>query len=207
MHSMSGLILKEPSHEYFLNGLRIPGATGILKANGVIEDTWFNEGARFRGTAVHACCHYLAEGYLDLGSVKPEIIGFLNAYQEACQSLDFWPQECETAIYHPIYLYGVKPDQIGIYGGLNGGLKKEGIFELKTGQMQPWTALQTALQAMARWPRDYFTKVRFGIELHEDGTFKAEQFTDVKDFDVAMSMISVYQWKNQKMKKETKTNE
>lgn len=188
--------LIEPDHKYLLDGQEMPGATGILKANGVIDDKWFNEAARDRGRAVHKACHFLAEGDLNWDAMTDELRGYVEAYEKAVEAIDFMPIKCETPIYHPVYFYGTTPDQIGIIGSMV-NRTDPGLVELKTGTMQKWTSLQTAFQAMAEWPGDYFRAKRFGIEIHADGTFKAEEFINMDDFDVAVGMIAAYKWKLQ----------
>lgn len=194
--------LIEPDHVYKLKGKRIPGTTEMLNSCGIIDSRWFNEEAAKRGKEVHEACHFLAEGDLDMDSIRPGIRGYVDAYEAAVEELNFFPTECERAIYHPIYLYGTKPDQVGFVR--KNGKDQDAIVELKSGIMQPWTRLQTAFQAMARWPQDYYTKLRFGIELSPDGSKKVDQFADPEDFEVVMGIYMAVVWKQKYLKGETR---
>lgn len=192
--------LVEPEHQYFKGDRRILGTTEILRACGVIDDKWYNAQAAARGRAVHAACHFLAEGDLDWDTLAVEFHGYVEAYQAATEAIDFFPRECERALCHPLYLYGTKPDQIGFIGDAPGKLKgvaaqDDAVVELKTGTMMEWTRLQTAFQAMAKWPDNYFTKLRFGVELGADGKYRVEHFADVGDFDDALGMYLTATWK------------
>lgn len=176
------------SHQYFLDGRKILNVTKILRLCGVIDDRFYNEEARIRGTIVHKCCHYLAENDLDWNTVDPALIGYIKAYLKFLTDSGFVPNECEKKIYHPTLYYACTPDQIG-----DGG--RDQIIELKTGHMPKWTGLQLALQAMARFPERYYEIARVGVELHEDETYRHENFNDEQDFDVAMGMVSIANWR------------
>ena len=181
-------------HTYWLDGCLIPGTTQILKSAGVIDDTFYNDAARIRGQAAHAACHYFAEGDLDMERLDPALVPYVTAYGKFLTDTGFIPKECEKPIYHPTYLYGSTPDHIG-------DLKKaDAIAELKTGTMMPWTSLQTAFQAMARWPNDYMTKIRIGVELSAKGTYRFQFFEDLNDFDVAAGMLASFNWKKNHLK-------
>lgn len=186
--------LSETDHVYHLGDRILPGTTEILRANGVIDSTWFNEVAMQRGRAVHFACQLLAEGDLAWESLDKSLLGYVEAYHKAIQELDFMPYECEVIKYHPIYFYGTKPDQIGLFGS------KNGIIELKTGTMQPWTALQTAFQAFAIWPTDFFSKIRIGLELHANGTFRTETYENESNYATAVALYEVWKWKVENQK-------
>lgn len=81
------------------------------------------------------------------------------------------------------------PDQIGQEGGI------EGIVEIKTGTMMPWTAIQTAFQALLKWPENYSDKFRYGLNLKENRKYKLVKFDDPNDFKIALNAISTYWWK------------
>ena len=60
-----GLTFVPTKHRYLLDGRVVPGVTSILKAAGYVDDTYFTEYARDRGSAAHAATHYYDEGDLD----------------------------------------------------------------------------------------------------------------------------------------------
>ena|SRR3990167_459452 len=176
------------THTYTLDGRELISATGILRACGVIDGSWFNEAARARGEAVHAACQFEAEGDLEESSLAPEIAPYLEQYKLAVAALGFKPTSCEQPIYHKALLYACTPDQVGLVEG------KLALLELKTGTMQPWTALQTALQSMAVWPEGFMSANRYGLELRPDG-YKLSKFGEFSDFSMATAMVAVAKWK------------
>lgn len=178
------------SHRYFLGDRQLPSVTKILKTCGIIDITHFNESARKRGEIVHKACHYLAEGDLDWTTLAEPFHGYVRAYEKAVKELRWGAVYCEVPFYSNLG-YGCTPDQVGIFG------KQDGVLEIKTGTMQAWTALQTAFQVLAVWPNDYLTKKRVGLELHEDGTWDVDEFTEHDNFDVCFALLTVYKWLSQ----------
>ena len=174
------------THSYYIDGVLVPSATQILNICGVVNNRFFTEGSRARGTAVHSCCHFFAEGDLDWSSVDERIVGYVRAYEAAIKTLDFKPTLCEIPQFSIGLQYGVTPDQVDE--------SKKIIVELKTGYMRPWTSIQTALQAMALWPTDYSNSQRIGVQLGLDRKFRIEYFDEPSDFEVAISMIRVAHW-------------
>lgn len=185
-------------HEYYLGEIRLPGTTELLRSAGIIEESsWHNEAALIRGRNVHKACQFYAEGDLDFDSLKPEIRGYVEAYDKAVFALNFYPEEIEAPCYHNQFLFATIPDQVGYYQKGDGN-KYGGVLEIKSGVMQKWTAIQTALQVLARWPKDYLQKIRVGIELHSDGSFLVQHFTDYDDFGIAISLINIWHWKQKR---------
>jgi hypothetical protein len=183
---------RKSDHTYWLGDRRLPGSTELLRAGGLIDNTaWYNEAALIRGRNVHIACAYLAEGDLNWDTLKLEIRGYVEAYEKAVEELNFIPGEIESPVYHAHLGFATIPDQVGEYQ--NSG--KLGILELKSGVMQHWTAIQTAFQSLARFPGNYYGRLRVGLELHRDGTYRTESYTDVGDFDVAMSLLNIWRYK------------
>ena len=176
-------------HIHKIDGIEVPGTSAIFKSLGVIDDRFYNESARMRGQVVHACCHYLAEGDLNWDTVDASVVGYVRGYEKCLLDTGFQPERCETPTPNFNLLYATIPDQEGL-------IKKDrGVMEFKTGSMMPWTAIQTAFQVMALWPEDYLTKFRIGVELHPDGTYRAQWFDDSNDFNIAQAMVGAYWWK------------
>ena len=181
------------NHTHHIGDLRVPGTSELFKSLGLIDDTWFNESARIRGIAVHAACQFLAEGDLDWKTVDPVIVDYVRAYEKLIKDTGFVAKECEKHVWSDLYNVATIIDQVGTIK------QEEGIIELKTGKIQPYHSIQTAIQAMLRWPDGYLTKFRTVAELHSDGTYRLGWFTDTNDFDVARAMIAVY-WHKRKNK-------
>ena len=175
-------------HKYYLDGIEIPGATSILKSCGLIDDRYYSPESADRGRRVHLACQYLSEGDLDWESLGEDIRGYVEGFGEFLQAYKFQGIELEVPIYHPVMRYGTTPDQIGNFHPI--GTPNPVLVEIKSGSLMEWTALQTALQAMARWPADYLEIHRLGVELKKNGLSKVVPFDDPADFDVAIALVT-----------------
>ena len=172
-------------HEYWLCDKKLLSCTEILKICGLIDDSFYTYETAQRGKVVHYCCHYLAEGDLDWTTVDPIVESYVRAYEKFRNDIYWRPTHCEVPMYHKSMIYGVTPDQYN----------DDAVLEIKSGTMQKWTAIQTALQAMAIWPDDYMRKKRFGVELRNDGSYGTKVFDDINDFNTAIGCVSVANWK------------
>ena len=68
-------------HIYTSNGQTLPSITQILKAEGFIDTTFYNEWARDKGSMVHLACHYDVTGCLDEDSLDDEIRPYLAGFR------------------------------------------------------------------------------------------------------------------------------
>ncbi len=176
-------------HEHWIGDIQVPGTSEIFQSLGFIDGRFYTESSRTRGQVVHACCHYLAEGDLDWGTVDPAIEPYVRAYEQFLKDVPFKPHTCEKPIWSETLLMATIPDQIGQEGGI------DGIVEIKTGTMRPWTAIQTAYQALLKWPDNYLMKFRYGLNLMKDGKYNLVRFDDPDDFEIALNALSTYWWK------------
>ncbi len=177
----------DPTHSYWENGNRMISATGILKVCGDVDTTWYKPEHAKRGSIVHAGCHHIGLGRINWPAWEekyPEIIPYLRAYQKFLADSCFEPKICERPHYHQNLRYGTTIDNIGKWK-----LSHTEIVEIKSGKMMDWTAIQTALQAMAWYPNSYFDIPRWGLELRNDETYKLARFDDPNDFNVAQCKV------------------
>ena len=171
------------THTYILDGKKLLSATQMLQICGLIKNNFYTEVGRERGTRIHLLCQYLAENDLDISDVHSDDLGYVLGYQKALQIMGFKTlTQAETPTFHPHLRYGVMADQVW---------DKTNILEIKTGKMMKWTAIQTALQAMALFPTSFLSKKRHGLELRKNGTYRFEKFEDPADFNVAIGVVSV----------------
>lgn len=99
------LTFDELAHAYFLDGVRVPGVTDVLRGAGLISLVdWRDAEAKLmielgysqaslvpseilqnalaRGTRVHRACHFLSEGDLDWDTVDEKDAGYVRAAQQ-----------------------------------------------------------------------------------------------------------------------------
>ena len=177
-------------HEYWAldTGELLPHITGILEAAGKIDTRWFTQASRDRGTAVHNWTMDIDFKVLpSLDSVEDELRPYLSAYKLFTSIERPVMLEIEVPAVHSVYRFGGRIDrQVRMR-------KRAGVLEIKTGGVQRFHMLQTALQAMlmaeetgipaetlGRWTV-YLRKVgktstrgRFALEEHRDPADFAE---------------------------------
>lgn len=178
-------------HLYFLNGTNIPGVTSCIKAANLIDDRWFNDESRERGTAVHLACFYLLHNDLAWESLDYEILGYVQGFAKFLATSGFKPdlRYCEVPRYHPTLLYGGTPD---LLGWLNG---RYVLIDIKSGIVGLSAQIQTA--AYEHFPEiAALTPARFALRLTAAGDgYLTDEFRDPDDFNVFLSAINVANYK------------
>lgn len=96
------------------DGTAVPATTGILTEAELTPefyktlDPWYAE----KGHAVHSVTEYFDKGTLDLGSVDPQIAGYLDAYRQFRKDLPLDILGIEVRLWHPRYRYAGTIDRI-----------------------------------------------------------------------------------------------
>lgn len=180
------------AHEYIdiVTGAVYPHITGMLKAAGLVDDQWYTEASRDRGSGVHR----LTADY-DLGAITREDVvlvdspykAWLLAHVQACDILQPDWTAIEEPLVHPTFQYGGRPDRVGtLYGA-------RAIVEIKSGSPEPAHAVQLALQALLVAPEEGLpaeTIQRYALYLKGNGRFTLQHFPDHRrDFARARDVI------------------
>ncbi len=158
----------EEGHHYFLGDKILPGITGILKACGYIDSTYYTEEARDRGSHVHLAIKFLNKGTLDWDTVIDRYVGYVAAYEKFVKDWNLKLEFYERPLYHPHLLFAGTPDLVGtVLDGI------PSIIEIKTGPVRKWTALQTAAQELLvrAWEEKPVHRRRWGVCLNVDGSY------------------------------------
>jgi hypothetical protein len=181
--------LDESTHTYrTAEGVVVPGVTTIIKAAGLIDTRWFTEYGRDRGTMVHLACEYDDKGILDDSTVDEAIQGYVIAWRAFKVSAGFTPKTMEVIVHNETYGYAGKYDVAGTIDGNNV------LADRKTGKVMPYTALQLAAYERCMDEPHW----RMAVELHDNGTFRIEQYSDDADWHVFCSALAVHNWKKLK---------
>jgi hypothetical protein len=178
--------LDRKTHVYRLGGRIIPGLTSIMKSNGFISEWAMDEGARRRGSFVHAFTQFYDEDDLDWSQVDDDYLGFVMAWERFRKGTGFTPTLIETPLYHPIFLFAATLDRDGLFPD-----GSKWICEIKTGHIPPYAAFQTAAQELLVGEK----RQRMAVELHADGTYRTETFKDGRDANMFLSCLAVHNWK------------
>lgn len=184
--------LEKEAHVYTdEKGRVIPGITTILTEARMLDTAWFTDVGKARGSAVHAACHYLDEGDLDLGSVDPQIQGYVRAWEKFVRESAFIPSLIEHVVWSDTYRFAATLDRFGI---MNGNFA---VIEIKTGEVEPWAGVQTAAQMICLLEQNYAPVIqkRGAVRLRKDGTYRWNGFEDEGDIQAALGAVAVYHWK------------
>lgn len=192
---MSELRFDEAKHEYTIGGRKIAGVTEVLQPlinyDRVPRDVL--ERACLLGQAVHKATELHDQDDLDIDSLSPEIVPYLEAWQRFCVECDFKPVTIEQRVYHPTYGYAGTLDRSGIIRG------EMAILDIKKMMtLGPVIGVQTAAYREAYnhpLPREQWATRRYGLGLRPDGTYRLEAFNDPSDFAMFLSLLTIKNWK------------
>jgi len=88
------LTFNEAIHEYRYDGVKIPSVSEILERAGLSDFSMVSgrvlQIAQERGSFVHLACELFNRGVLDLDTVDPELIGYVDGWMAFCR--DFKPK-------------------------------------------------------------------------------------------------------------------
>lgn len=183
--------IPEP-HGIKVNGIDVPTITQILAAEGFIDKTWYDEASRDRGSHVHLACHLDNIGQLDEDSVDDIVAGYLESWRKFKRTCRYWPQLSEQPLGSDRYWFGGVLDSAGRLNNTSV------IVEIKTGEIEPWVALQTAAQELLLGK----PHKRFGLRLYDTGAIaKLVPFTNSTDRDVFLAALGIYNWKKNNLKR------
>ena len=136
-------------HEYSDGGVIIRSVTQILKAAGMIDDRWFSEEARDRGSAVHTLCERYAHGIrFDNAGRALASLEYVNAFARFVEDFGVYAIDTETMIEGEIdgHRYAGKYDLMAEIQG------KRVLIDIKTGAKAKWHPVQLAAYAMQSKP-------------------------------------------------------
>jgi len=110
-------------HVYSLGERVRPSVTEILVGTGIVDERWFTEYGRWRGSAVHQVTWFDDEGDLDVDSVvdteaftRREVLGHLEGWRKFRRVTGFAPKAIERSVCHPTLGYAGTPDRVGVLG-------------------------------------------------------------------------------------------
>lgn len=172
------------------SGEVFPSVTQLLRRAGLVDDRWYTQESRDRGTAVHRLTTDYDLGALeDVDGCTSRYKGWLHAHVACMQALRPVLLQVEQPLVHPVLRFGGRPDRIVRLYGIRGP------FEIKSGGPEKAHAIQTALQAIldsmeAGIPPDVLG--RWAAYYQENGKFKVEAFTDRRDIDKAFRILKEY---------------
>ncbi len=180
------------AHVYTVDGIVRPSVTQVLSGVGLIDDRWYTDEARARGSAVHAACHYLDEGDLDWSSVAAEIRPYLSGWEKFKADTGVELLSLEQPVYNSLLGFAGTLDRKAILQGL----EKEWILDIKTGGPEDWHRLQLAAYAGCQ-DKHIVSYQRATVHLSKDGKYALRPhpmrntLTDWADFQAALRVYGL----------------
>jgi hypothetical protein len=172
-------------HEYTVNGIPRPSVTSVLKVAGLINDDWYTEASRRRGSAVHAACHYLDEDDLPESWLETSPhAGYVRAWQKFKSETHFTPSLIEHRIFHSKLGYCGTLDRTGAFQPPP--FEPNVLLDIKTGASARWHRIQLAAYAACFSNPGSFR--RMTIYVREDGTYSIVEYHP-RDYQEALNVF------------------
>lgn len=182
--------LDEATHTYYVDGVQQISVTQVLTLAGLIDDRWFTEFGKWRGSAVHEATHYFDEGDIDRRTLDPIIKPFVADWKKFREDTGFTPTVIEKPFYDGTYNFCGTPDRRGYMGGVIPTMPDQAniLIDIKTypgGHIPFWVRLQLAAYGRLIDPVRIFR--RFAVILTGEGAvvheYPAEDYIeDVNNF-------------------------
>jgi hypothetical protein len=137
-------------HEYTLQstGQRLRSVTGILTDAGLIDNRWYSEESRDRGSAVHILCERYAAGirFDDSGRDLSEL-EYVNAFSRWIADYKVYALKTECLIYGQVdsEIYGGTFDILALIKN------RRVLVDIKTGSKAKWHYKQLAGYSIGRF--------------------------------------------------------
>ena len=163
-----------------------PGVTSILTDVGLIDSKWFDEYSRDRGSLVHQACALYDHGVLNMDTLDPVLLPYVQGWIRFREESGFIPELIEEVVWNETYRYAGTLDRTGTMND------RAVLIDLKSGLAQTWSHLQTAAYA-ACLPEPY---LRYVVELNSYGNYKLSEHKDRKDFGVFLAALTLRNWKH-----------
>ena len=185
------LVLEPITHTYTRDGVRVPGISEIIQSAGMVDDKWFTEYSRDRGSMAHLACQLHDEDDLDESTLDPVIRPYLEAWKKFRADTCFNPELIERKLYHPVYGYAGTLDRYGLFNDY------KSVIELKSGLISAVTGLQLAAQGMLLEANGYEVQKRFALQIKKDGAYKLTPYNDANARVVFLACVTAHNFKTQ----------
>lgn len=176
------------THTYRLGGVVVPSVTQVLNALGMTPTYPDVEFYRARGRAVHRATELFDSGKLKL--VDERLLGYLDSWKAFLYATKFIPTLIEHRVVSETFQYAGTIDRYGTIGG------DPALVDIKSGDIAPYAALQTAAYAHALAEDAIKVRRRLAVRLYEDGQpGRVKEYRDYGDQQQFLCALTVYKWK------------
>lgn len=203
---MPVITLNPETHEYAVDGIKVPGVTKILESAGLIDFSMVPEDlmqrAKLYGEALHRTLEFEDKGILK--TYDAALTNDLEAWRKfkADYHVEFLPDGIERKVMSKRWGVCGTLDRIGY---IKKGLQKLSIVDIKSStSFHPAIRLQTAGYKLC-YEEEHGGKVRvqdrYGVRLNGDGTYTIEKYAEQNDEYAFIAAVQLYKWKQLHMKR------
>ena len=188
--------LDPKTHTYTDEKGPLSGVTSLLGDAGLIDFSMIPEAMRGhymdRGSKVHRATELFDEEDLDFNSLDPVLKEYVKGYIKF--RLDFGERYhivgSEIIVRHPVQRYAGTFDRLCTIDG------ELSILDIKSGGLQPWTALQLQAYLMAHESEGgQKVKARYALQLTKEGAYKLQKYDDPSDAAVWLAVVALARWR------------
>ena len=187
------LTFDEATHSYFLDGRPVPGVTSVIREILAplfrVDSDLMRRAAEF-GTAVHRACELDDKRTLDMATLDPALVPWLEGWRAFTREHDGSFIHSETKICSYKFRFAGTLDRI--VHTFRGPV----LLDIKTSTtIGPEVGVQTAAYAMAA--QEYLgikIKSRLCVQLTEGG-YKLHKLTDPSDQQTFIAALSCWNWR------------
>jgi hypothetical protein len=195
-NSIDTLTFDQEWHCYKLNGIGMSGVSSILKAAGLVDLSGIPElvleRARDFGIAVHKACELEDKGTLDLETLDPALMPYLEAWRRFKADMKVIIIDIEKPVYSKKWWYAGTCDRIATIGG------KRVMVDIKSSAtMYPSMKIQLAGYAIAdEEMTGEKIQERLGVQLLKTADYKIYPYRDeTSDRSVFLSAVTISKFK------------
>jgi hypothetical protein len=186
------IVFKEDTHQYFVDGKEYPSVTTILHSLNdfsFVNKDLLERAAKF-GTAVHYATELYDSNTLDLDTLDPTLMPYVDAWDQFLNAYEPEIISCEQRV----------ASMYGYAGTLDRYVKIDGqriIIDIKSGSVVPkYTGLQLSAYEQAITEGGGRVDKRYVVHL-QPYKYKVIPFNNKVDFITFKSALNLYRWGQQ----------
>lgn len=195
------LKFRASDHAYTLGGMRIPSVTQVIEPLLPYESLpkEIRAAALLRGDLVHKLTALVDESQMSAQTwdeaMAADLSGYMDAWAAFKQATDCAIIAVELRVFHRTYRYAGTLDRLVHFGDDD----VVALLEIKTGELLPEYALQTAAYLHAvndgRARGSEPVERRYAVQLMPNGHFHLWEHKDRADFQVFLAALTIKNWR------------
>lgn len=184
-------------HHHFIDGLRVPGVTTVLKDGGAICYKFSSEDALYRGNYVHAGADLYNKKILNMATLKPEFRPYIEAW------IQFMEDTGAVVIASELHVYSLAWRYAGILDSIVDIKGRRTLIDVKTGaDVMPSWELQTAGYKIAyqemlkhKLVSGKAIQDRMAVQLKPTGKYIPLPHKGTNDENEYLSFVVAHKWR------------